>query len=157
MSQPNVVTSQNSELPPPVVKTIQTPEQAPNGLWTNHWMEDSTLREKDLTGDWLSAVLMWRGCRLSKRWQGSGGSPHPSLFPEGNPVIGMGWFVDGIDQCAVDTPDDCRIAKWWPSFVEPSSFSHALISFYLYRPIGELSPFPAAGWPSNTKVVSLVF
>ena len=123
MSQPNVVTSQNSELSRPVVKTIQTPEQAPNGLWTNHWMEDSTLREKDLTGDWLSAVLMWRGCRLSKRWQGSGGSPHPSLFPEANPVIGMGWFVDWIDQCAVHTPDDCRIAKWWPPSWSPSAIA----------------------------------
>ena len=59
MSHPNVVACQITELSSPsVVMSIETPEQAPNGLWTNHWMEDSKLREKDLTGDWLSAVLM---------------------------------------------------------------------------------------------------
>ena len=129
----------------PLVKSIQTPEQAPNGQWRNHLMQDSRFLENDFTCDWLSAVLMRRWWRPSERWQGSGWRPHPPRFSKGNPVVGMGWFVDGIDQCAVHTPDDSRIAKWWLSFVDPSSISRSLTCFYLYRPSGDLFPIAAAG------------
>ena len=70
----------------------------------------------------------------------------------------MGWFVDGIDLCAVHTPDDSRIAKWWLSFVDPTSTSRSFTCFYLYRPNAELSAIAAAGVGLiNTKATSLVF
>ena len=101
---------------------------------------------------------MRRWWRPSERWEGSGWRPHPPRFSKGNPVVGMGWFVDGIDKCAVHTPDDSRIAKWWLSFVDPSSISRSLTCFYLYRPSGDLFPIAAAGGGiSQQKLRSLRF
>ena len=57
----------------------------------------------------------------------------------------MGWFVDAIDPCAVHTPDNSRLAKWWLSFVDPSSISRSFTGLYLYRSNGELSPIAAPG------------
>ena len=134
-----------SLIEPPAFEEHSDPEQAPYGQWRNHLVEDSRFRDNDFTCDWLIAVLMRRWWRPSERWQGSGWRPHPTRFSKGNPVVGMGWFVDGIDQCAVHTPDDSRIAKWWLSFVGPSSISRSLTCFYLYHPNGQLFPIAAAG------------
>ena len=72
--------------------------------------------------------------------------------------MGMGLFVDGIDQCAVHPPVDSRLAKWWPSFGDLSSTSRSLTCFYLYRPNAELSAIAAAGVGLiNTKATPLVF
>ena len=72
--------------------------------------------------------------------------------------MGMGWFVDGIDQCAFHPPVDSRLAKWWLSFVDPSSTSRSLTCFYLNSPNAELSAIAAARVGLiNTKATSLVF
>ena len=134
-----------SLIEPPACEDHSDPEQAPNGQWRNHLVGDSRFRDNDFTCDCLIAVLMRRWWRPSERWQGSGWRPHPPRFSKGNPVVGMGWFVDGIDKCAVHTPADSRIAKWWLSFVDPSSISRSLTCFYLYRPSGDLFPIAAAG------------
>ena len=46
---------------------------APNGYWRNHWMEDSKLHRKHLTGKWFSAVLIWRCWCPNEQQQGVGG------------------------------------------------------------------------------------
>jgi len=71
--------------------------------------------------------------------------PHKPFFPQGKPVMVMGWFVDGIDQSAVHTPDNSRIAKCLFSFVDPSSISRSLIGLYLFCSNGELSSIVAPG------------
>ena len=98
---------------------------------------------------------MRRWWRPSERWQGSGWRPHPPCFSKGNPVVGMGWFVDGIDKCSVHTPDNTRIAKWWFSFVDPSSISRSFTGLYLYCSNGELSPIAAPRGRSQQKLHSL--
>ena len=57
-------------------------------------MEDLKLREMDLTGDWQSSVLMWKGwppLRGGKLVVGD-----PPLFLEGNPVMGIAFLLMGL-------------------------------------------------------------
>ena len=107
-------------------------------------MGGSMLRENNLSDDWLISVLMWRAWRPSRGGKVVEGCP-TNPFPQGKPEMVMGWFVDGIDQCAVHTPDNSRIAKWWFSFVDPSSISCSFTGLYLYRSNGELSPIAVPG------------
>ena len=46
---------------------------APNGYWRNHWMEDSKLHRKHLSGKWFSSVLIWRCWWPNEKQQGVGG------------------------------------------------------------------------------------
>ena len=72
----------------------------------------------------------------------------------------MGWFVDAIDPCAVHTPDNSRLAKWWLSFVVPRSISLSFTGLFLYRLNGVSSPVAApvgGGGLITTKAAFPVF
>ena len=70
-------------------------------------MEDLKLREMDLTGDWQSSVLMWKGWPPLRGGKLAVGDPTPPSFL-GQASDGYCFFVDGIVQCAVHAPDDSR-------------------------------------------------
>ena len=47
----------------------------------NHWMEDWKLCEMDLTGEWQSSVLMWKGLPPLRGGKLAVVDPtHPSFF-----------------------------------------------------------------------------
>ena len=66
MSQSNAVISPTSESPPRSWRAFRPLNRRHNGLWTNHWMPDSILRENNLTDDWLISVLIRRAWRPSR-------------------------------------------------------------------------------------------